>query len=340
MLNTGVLAEIISDYKEHFDKIHKDEIYKWKAVKCFQDNWDENAVDFPAMLDKALGKAANLLDSYNYYPKGMICRMAERDPEAARAMFKTLFDEHSPVTERIILFIESADELRLKYGGGSWNNHFQTPNSVSIYLFFRYPTKYYIYKYRKFKDFAAKIEYTDVPKMGKPEGVQKYFDMCNEILKAIEQNNDLLNMSKSRLTEEYYPDGAFHILTEDIIFFGSRNAGETVDRSWWPSEDEYSPGIDKAKWLELLSDNNVFTPNSKLIMKRMLDIGGEATCTQLSQKYGESANFYNRGSSGLAERVWRATGCDILLRNNENSRWWTILYVGKRANKNAPGAYI
>jgi len=339
MFNNGALKEIISKYKQNFKQIHEEEIYKWKAVKCFQDNWDENAVDFPAMLNRALDKAKNLLMSYNFYAKGMIYEIAKKDPEAVRAMFIALFDEHNPVTERIDNFIESAEELRLKYGGGSWGQHYQTPNSVSVYLFFRYPNKYYIFKYRKFRDFAAKIEYSDIPKMGKPESVQKYIDMCNEILKVVKQDNELLNLSKNRLTEEDSPDNDFHILTEDIVFYGSRQIEKTAE-GWWPTEEEYHPGIDKEKWLQLLSDKNVFTADSKAIMKRMLDIGGEATCTQLSQKYGETANFYNGVSIGLAKRIRRATGCDVMTRNNENSRWWPILYIGKHADKNVPGAYI
>jgi 5-methylcytosine-specific restriction protein B len=333
MFNIDALAAIISDYKLNFERIHKEEIYKWKAVKCFQDNWDENAIDFPAMLNRALDKSKNLLVSYNFFPKAMIFGIAEKDPEAVRTMFIRLFDEHNPVTERIDNFIESAEELLLKYGGGS--NHYQTTNSVSVYLFFRYPNKYYIFKYRKFRDFASKIEYPDIPKKGKPESVQKYIDMCNIILEVVKKDNELLNMSKSRLTEEDSPDTDFHILTEDIVFYGSRQIEE-----WWPTEEEYHPGINNEKWLELLSDKTIFTTDSKAIMKRMLDIGGEATCTQLSQKYGESKNFYNSGSSYLAKRICLATGCDVMTRNNENSRWWPILYIGKHADKDIPGSYI
>ncbi|WP_461256455.1 hypothetical protein [Treponema sp. R80B11-R83G3] len=311
MFNKNALAAIISKYKKDFKQIHEEEIYKWKAVKCFQDNWDENAADFPAMLNRALSKAKNLLTSYNFYARGMICEMAQEAPEAVRAMFIALFDEHSPVTERIDNFIERAEELRLKYGGGSWRQHYQTANSVSVYLFFQNPNKYYIFKYRKFRDFAAKIEYSDVPKMGRPEGLQKYFDMCNEILEVVKQDNELLNLSKNRLTEEDSPDNDFHILTEDIVFYGSRQIEKTTD-GWWPTEEEYSPGIDKEEWLKLLSDKNIFTHDSKAIMKRMLHIGGEATCTQLSQEYGESKNFYNSGSSYLAKRISRATGCSVM----------------------------
>ena len=338
MFNTNALTDIISAYKLDFEHIHKEEIYKWKAVKHFQDNWDENAADFPAMLDHALGKAGNLLVSRNFFPKSMICTIAKKDPEVVRSMFISLFNESRSVTERIENFIESAEVLRLKYGGGSWKSHYQTTNSVSIYLFFRYPNKYYIYKYRKFKDFASKIDYSIVPKMGNAEEVQNYFAMCNEVLEIIRQDNELLNTSKNRLTEEDYSDDNFHILTEDIVYFGS---GKQVNLdSWWPSEEEYRPGIDKEKWIQLLSDSSIFTANSKVIMKRMLDIGGEATCTQLSQKYGESKNFYNSGSSGLAKRIWQETGCNILTGNNEASRWWPILYIGKYADKNIAGRYI
>jgi len=38
MFDTNALMAIISAYKNDFERIHKDESYKWKAVKCFQDN--------------------------------------------------------------------------------------------------------------------------------------------------------------------------------------------------------------------------------------------------------------------------------------------------------------
>ena len=77
------------------------------------------------------------------------------------------------------------------------------------------------------------------------------------------------------------------------------------------------------------------------IMKRMKDYGGQATCTQLSVKYGESKNFYNSGSSSLAKRVAEKTGCEVPPdRDSGNARWWPILYVGKHAGKDEEGSYI
>ena len=45
------INKYITYYKNNFSKIWEDENFKWKAIKCFQDNWDINAKDFLKMLD-------------------------------------------------------------------------------------------------------------------------------------------------------------------------------------------------------------------------------------------------------------------------------------------------
>ncbi len=68
--------------------------------------------------------------------------------------------------------------------------------------------------------------------------------------------------------------------------------------------------------------------------------GGQATCKQLSVKYGGSINFYNSGSVSLAKRVAEKTGCPVMPREEENSRWWPVLYLGKNAAKDEDGAFV
>ena len=67
-------------------------MYKWEAVKTFQDHWDINAADFLEMFWQATEKTYNLLASRNYFPRRMIKFFAEHDPEAVRSMFISLFD--------------------------------------------------------------------------------------------------------------------------------------------------------------------------------------------------------------------------------------------------------
>lgn len=101
---------------------------------------------------------------------------------------------------------------------------------------------------------------------------------------------------------------------------------------------DYSPNLSVEEWVSLIKDREVFNISSLEIMKRMLDCGGQATCKQLSLKYGETANFYNSGSVALARRVARKTGCPP--REAETSKWWPMLYLGKKAGKETEGTFL
>ena len=86
-----------------------------------------------------------------------------------------------------------------------------------------------------------------------------------------------------------------------------------LEKEKW-SPIDYEPGLSVDDWSSLLEDKKVFTPSSLEVMLRFLDFGGQATCSQLSEKYGESKNFYNGNSSALAKRVQKKTNC-IMPRN-------------------------
>lgn len=101
---------------------------------------------------------------------------------------------------------------------------------------------------------------------------------------------------------------------------------------------DYSPNLSVEEWVSLIKDREVFNISSLEIMKRMLDCGGQATCKQLSLKYGETANFYNSGSVALARRVARKTGCPP--QEAETSKWWPMLYLGKKAGRETEGTFL
>lgn len=334
------LAKIIEEYKKQFEEVRKGEIYKWKAVKWFQDNWDINSENFPEMLKESLGKTYNLLNSMNYYPQGMICAMAIKEPDRVREMFKNLFDESQDLEERIEEFKQESDRMKDSYDEYKDKAHFQTLNAISVYLFLRYPEKYYIYKYNKFKNFSEKIEYDSSDLVESSNRVINYYEMCNEVLAYIEQDSELLEMSRNSLGEDDYKDENYHILTEDIVFFGNYWDDTIDENEWWPSLEEYDPGISTDKWIEILKDNSIVPDNSLAILNRILDLGGQATCAQLSEKYGESIDFYSDGSFALAKRVWEKTNAPLVTEENDNNKWWPILYLGKELKKEDTGVYI
>ena len=141
MMNYEEIASAIEGYKEYLPEHFKDEKYKWEAVKHFQDNWDIDAEDFGAMFKKATQKAGNLLASVSSFPRGMILEFAKADNEATRQMFRNLYDESIDLAQRIDDFVKASEDMRARYNDGTWKNHYQNTNAISVYLWLRYQIK-------------------------------------------------------------------------------------------------------------------------------------------------------------------------------------------------------
>lgn len=339
------LKDVLAQYKQSFVSTQwGNEKYKWEAVKWFQDNWDVNASDFPEMLSRSLDKTFNLLASNNNFPKGMIVGFAKAAPEEVRAMFIALFDESQDVFERMNAFKMQSSILLEKYGNGA-AQHYQYENAISTYLWLRYPDKYYIYKFGEVKTVSSELESDYRFKKGAyADNIRNFLRLYDEISAALKEDTELVNLFQSQLTDTCYPDPELKTLTIDVGFYISRlysqeNAEKAEAAAWFPSD--YTPGLTEENWLALLGDDKVFTTGSLEIMKRMKDYGGQATCTQLAVKYGETKNFYLTGSTALAKRVVEKTGCPVLTDDkNENSKWWPVLYIGRYATKDEQGSYI
>ena len=70
-----------------------------------------------------------------------------------------------------------------------------------------------------------------------------------------------------------------------------------ANTEWWPSLDDYNPGIKEEKWSELLSNNEIFNEQSMCMMRRMLNSGGQSSykdalkvAKMILRQYGYSIN--------------------------------------------------
>ena len=222
MINYNKLDDIIAAYKEYFPTHWKNEKYKWIAVKHFQDNWDINAPDFADMLQRTLAKTENLLASINNFPARMILVYAKFYPEEVREAFRDLFDESLDFSKRITTFKNKSDEW-LKRTPDNAKQHYQNEYSITIYLWLRYPDKYYIYKYSEAKRVAEELESDYVIKKGKSEtnAVSGYY-LYNEIREVLQSDIELKQMLESSITDDCYYDPELVTLTIDLGFFVSR----------------------------------------------------------------------------------------------------------------------
>lgn len=117
------------------------------------------------------------------------------------------------------------------------------------------------------------------------------------------------------------------------------SAGSDVD--WWPSIEEYNPGISKTQWIELLNSEGVFTNNAYAAIACMYDCGGTASCRKLEVQYGRTADFY-RATLGvqLASKIKELLSLSYCLGKDGKSQVWPILFQGRKASSDEEGSFI
>lgn len=213
------LEELIREYKKDFNDIIPDEIYKWKAVKCFQDNWNIDSEDFPTMLKLSLSKTKNLLLSRNNFPRRMINSYADSFPEDVRVLFKNLYDESQDLVMRIESFRKGIESVHAKWDSEGNKNHYQTYNVISTYLWLRFPDKYYIYKpsiaQEMFERLVGKIKLRSLG----AEAVVKTYKLYDEISDVLVKDAELREMLEKSMTADCYQDLDMKTATVDLAYY-------------------------------------------------------------------------------------------------------------------------
>ena len=355
----GKIRFVISRYKQEFALVDKQERFKWEAIGWYQQHWNIDAPDFASMLKTAFQKSTVLLASGMYYPLKMIQNFADADQERMRKLFRMLYDENISLASRYQQFRDGcnaflADVRKQKTGWEKANQHYQDFRAILVYLTFEYPEKYYFYKYSMFKKFAERVGFVDDTPGSKSQigRVESYHRLCKIVEAEVRRDTELCSMSAERLHADCYQDGEFHILTMDIIFFGSiyMDAEDFKDyepvqeeENYWPSLEEYDPGITKQMWLDVLEDRSITTPDMLRMLKGMLKLGGESTCAHLAEIYGNTDDHYTAWGRNLGERVKKRYGCpDCPPKKGdtkERNRVYVIPFVGRNVMENGRDRY-
>lgn len=225
---TGMsIPDVIQLYKQDFERVDQEERYKWRAIGWYKAHWNIEEPDFARMLSVAFSKNGNLLVSRMYFPYRMACDFAERHPEEVRSLFRQLYDESIPLAQRYKTFRAGFDDyikerLNEETDRSKHMNHYQDLHAVSVYLAFEYPEKYCIYKASIYEGFRNLVAFAE--DRGKAKSEVWKLENCNrlsdEILAAIRQDPEVIQMSHGRLNDECYPDENNRLLAMDIMHFG------------------------------------------------------------------------------------------------------------------------
>lgn len=225
-MNKENLNKLIANYMRNFDYINNEvnmEYYKWEAVKHFQEHWDIDALDFASMFKECVKETYNLINNRIVQPTNGIVKLAEKPEltEIIRQMFRDLLvDDNGDINKRqdkIYAFLDKADELLNVYYKGSWK-YAQDMRTVIFYLCLLEPNKNYMFKATQAKEFMYCIEYGKDFGSGESFSLKNYYEMCDELVVAIKETPELVQLHNDRLTEKMWTDDDYHILAYDIIY--------------------------------------------------------------------------------------------------------------------------
>ena len=348
MIDRKKFDKLVKEYQNYFTN-HKgedgesywdEEEFKWRGIKTFQDNWDLEAPDLADMIKRSLNGVSHMMVSQARFPEGMIEGFAEREPDTVRAMFKDLFDESKDIVERFHSFKQKSADLLERVGNGA-KNHFQDERTIALYLWLRYPDKYYVYQYTQARNLSIALGSDHRIIKGRLDSnIREWLALYNEVTELMKQKPEVRNWETQGMTAVHYPDPEYRMLATDLAYcYTERILKEQKAEQEWEPKD-YNPGITVENWVSLLANKEVYHESAKTVIERLLDYGGQATCTQLAQKYGDNANTYNVNSIAFAKKVYEKTHCKLAEREDESVRWWSILYMGKKADKDDDGVYI
>lgn len=219
-----ILEQYVSRFAELNDVDGNDEGYKWRAESCFVKHWDIDAEDFASMFKESMGEMSNLIDNATVQPVGGILLLLKQpgEVEFVRECFRELYKEDSgdldARQDRILSFMEKINAKIEQYASGSWK-YPQKMNNVIYYLNLRYPSDNYIFKATEATEWANCIEYGDDFGSGETFSLAKYYKMCDELLAAVSENEEIMELHSRRFEKEARGyDDELHILVYDIIY--------------------------------------------------------------------------------------------------------------------------
>lgn len=206
-------------YKKHIqDSTEYKSLFKWDALKQFQENWDINADDFKQMYEDTFSDnvSTRLWEGEDFFPRKAMITMLDYDQERVRAMFKNLYNESKDIDARVEFFIFDCNTLRSEIikTNPDFTNHYHGDHAmVSIYLAFKFPTKYSIYKYNEFKQFMEAVKSKSIPT---EKEITRFFKVMRTINILISKDEELLAIhKKTREVNNTYTDESL-LLAQDF----------------------------------------------------------------------------------------------------------------------------
>ncbi len=233
-LEADKMASLAEGFKRELPRLRALRPDIRRAVACFQGSWDIEAPDFGSMVEESLaGHDGLLCAGYMFNPHREITVLARREPEAVRAAFRGLFDEGGFVEERVSRFASTVCGLFERHRGeivsavarASSHGSFAAP---ALYLYLRYPEKYYPYSPVKLRALDKVTGYGCPYRVALPESVTYYMRLCDEVRTVLTADPGLVGRDVSPGCGAFFDDGGRiveeHALVDDFARYAAELA--------------------------------------------------------------------------------------------------------------------
>ena len=111
------------------------------------------------------------------------------------------------------------------------------------------------------------------------------------------------------------------------------------EMKYWPSLEEYDPGLLKEDYKRCLSSSSKIKYESLDTIYRIYQLGNAATCKQIANVYGNTPSHYNINGQHVARWITEDTKCPLLIED-EVYKYWTVLFVGRETESSEEGAWV
>ena len=217
------IQALISNYIRFLQEkpSNPDEVYKWQAIKHFEQHWDINAPDFYDMFKEAFRKKDNLVD---YRPFGILEALGENYPTKLKELLGIVYgaDDFYTKLGKCRTFTENViDDLKEKS-----NINFSTKideRTLSFLLTLKFPNEYTFYKrdiYTKLCEYLGEVS-------RKERKYEHFIELLTEIITYF--NNPELK----QLTSNFIPQGFNEplLLAQDIVYQNMTISSEKAFRN-------------------------------------------------------------------------------------------------------------
>ena len=262
------------------------------------------------------------LDGSNTKIKNYLWAQLKYSEYAKRPESVSIFVDMSEVTShaRFRFSLELKNDRSDKAVVANYHRHLDIPISEDSSLI-------YVSGSNEFGRPEVLNEDVDTIKNKIADGTYKKVQICSIVEYNDEITNDEIEAEMLRGVSELIPYYE-HVLGID-----------KPKDEYWPSKEEFDPGITSEQWAIMLRNPSIMKPEYLDLLKKILEQGGESTCAHLEEVYGGKQGAYNAYGRSIGQAAMKYMGCDCI-QEEGMTRYYTIPFVGKNVEENGNTRYL